>query len=144
MRIVPDANVFVSALISPTGQSAKILELWKKGKVEVITSPAIVDEVERVTNYPKLKKYALVSREGKRFGRLLAKQTIQVNPPSTINAIKSDESDNRYIECAYFGKAQFIITGDSHLLELKKYKGIYIVNPTSFLTIIQIEKSKQT
>ncbi len=143
MRVVPDANVFISALISPTGQSARILKLWKKGKVEIITSPAIIDEVARVTNYPKLKKYARINKEGKRFARLLAKQTIQVNPSSVINAIKSDESDNRYIECAYFGKAQFIVTGDSHLLDLKKYKGIYIVNPTSLLTIIQIEKRKK-
>ncbi|MCL4264815.1 MAG: putative toxin-antitoxin system toxin component, PIN family [Anaerolineae bacterium] len=140
---MPDANVFVSALISPTGKSAAILKLWKKGKVEVVTSPAIIDEIARVTSYRKLKKYARVNKEGKRFARLLAKQTIRVNPPSTINVVKSDESDNRYIECAYFGKAQFIVTGDSHLLELKKYKGIYIVNPASLLTIIQLEKSKK-
>lgn len=142
MKIVPDANIFVSALISPTGKPAQIVKLWEKEKIEIVTSPAIIDEVTRVISYPKLRKYALINQEGKRFTRLLAKQTLRVNPPATIHAIKRDESDNRYLECAYYGKAQFIVTGDSHLLELKKYQGIYIVNPMSFLTIIRLEKGK--
>ena len=58
-----------------------------------------------------------------------------VNPKNRISVIV-DDPDNRILECAEEGRADFIISGDHHLTELKKYQGIKIVAPSTFLALI--------
>jgi uncharacterized protein len=53
-----------------------------------------------------------------------------------ISAIKNDPEDNRYLEGAVEGQADFIISGDRHLTDLKVFRGIKIVDPATFLEII--------
>ena len=48
--------------------------------------------------------------------------------------------DNRIVECALAGEADFIISGDHHLTDLKEYQGITIINPATFLAIVQSEE----
>jgi predicted nucleic acid-binding protein len=48
--------------------------------------------------------------------------------------VKADKDDNKIIEAAVEAKADFIISGDKHLLEMKKYQRIKIVSPSQFLT----------
>ena len=55
-----------------------------------------------------------------------------VDPKIKLNIIKDDEKDNKFIECAITGNAKFIISGDSHLLKLKEFKGIKIMNSSKF------------
>jgi len=47
--------------------------------------------------------------------------------------ITEDPDDNKLLECAIDGRAKYIITGDKHLLKIRKYKNIRVVNPNSFL-----------
>ena len=56
-----------------------------------------------------------------------------ITPKKQLAIIKDDPPDNRIIECALEGKADFIISGDHHLLDLKQYKGIKIITPSDFL-----------
>ncbi len=56
-----------------------------------------------------------------------------VHPEIKSNVIKDDPSDNMYLECAIEGEADFIISGDKHLKDLKSYKGIKIIDPVTFL-----------
>lgn len=58
-----------------------------------------------------------------------------VLPAQRVEIVRSDPADNRIIECALEAKAQYIITGDSHLIELKEVHGISIVTPGEFLAI---------
>ena len=60
MRVVLDANVFVSALISSRGAPALVLEAWLTGRFDVVISTAILRGLQRVLAYDRLQKYARV------------------------------------------------------------------------------------
>ena len=134
MRVVLDANIYISALISNKGAPAKVMRLWQQGVFDVVISAEILAEIGRVLTYPKLQqKYKQVAQVADRFVQLLAIQAIIVKPKTKLNIVRDDETDNRYLECAVSGKATYIITGDKHLLDLRKYKTIAILPPAQFV-----------
>jgi putative PIN family toxin of toxin-antitoxin system len=59
-----------------------------------------------------------------------------VKPSKRIFAIQEDPDDNRVLECAVEGSAKYIISGDTHLLNLRQYKNIRIVSPDEYLAIL--------
>jgi len=140
MRVVLDANVFVSALISAKGAPARIIECWQAEKFELVVSTAIVQELDRVPHYPKLQqRYHLPEELLQRFLRLLMRQAIEVVPPQQLIVIERDPTDNRYLECALQGDASVIVTGDRHLLDLGEYRGIQILTPAGFLALLKLD-----
>ena len=56
-----------------------------------------------------------------------------VNPSETLNVVSEDPEDNRILECAVEAGANYVISGDSHLLKLIRYQNIEILNPLGFL-----------
>ena len=140
MRVVLDANVLVSAVISRQGNPGRILDLWEKDAFDLVVSPQIIKETERVIHYPKIqKKYHLPEEHVEKFLGLIGSQAIVVNPTHEIGVIEKDPPDNRYLECAKESQASYIVTGDRHLLELKEYKGIVILPPVGFLALLDME-----
>jgi uncharacterized protein len=141
MRVVLDANVFVSALISGKGTPARLLALWQEEEFELIVSPAILQELERVLHYPKLQqRYHLPEKDIQSFLRLLKNQAIEVNPTDELVVIQQDPTDNRYLECALAGEASVVVSGDQHLLELGQYQETQILTPAGFLAFLELEK----
>ncbi len=63
-----------------------------------------------------------------------------VSIPKTLKALPRDPDDNAVLECAIEGNAEFIVTGDTDLLELKNFRGIQIVRASEFLTILANRK----
>lgn len=144
MRVVLDANILISAIISRKGSPAQILVLWEQEMFDLIISPPVLAELERVIHYPRIRKrYNLPEEQVDQFIQLISTQAISVDPSIEITVIEKDLTDNRYLECAVAGGASYIITGDSHLLELKEYKGIIILPPTGFLVLVESEKKKK-
>ena len=140
MRVVLDANVLVSALISAKGAPAQILLHWQEGKLDLVASAPILGELERVLHYPRLQeRYDLPEELIQRFLQLLAQQAILVEREEALSVIERDPSDNRYLECAVAGEAEYIVSGDGHLLDLKEYRGIQIFNPREFLALLKLE-----
>ena len=140
MRVILDVNVLLSAAISGGGNPGKILDLWEKNQFDLVVSPPILEELERVIHYPKIQqKYRLAEEYVDNFLGLIGNQAIIVNPSKNLNVIERDPSDNRYLESAKEGNASYIVTGDKHLLELKEYAGIVILTPTGFLAILRLE-----
>ena len=60
-----------------------------------------------------------------------------VEPSAKLNIIKEDSDDNKVLECAKEGKAEYIITNDNHLLKLKEFEGIRIITPAEFFKLIK-------
>ena len=90
----------------------------------------ILSEIIRVSNYPKFK----FSKEQKeRLISLLLEIAEMIEPKNKLNVVKDDPTDNKFIECAVEGNADYIITGDNHLQKLKEHRGIKILNPADFL-----------
>lgn len=138
MRIVLDANIYISNLISEKGNPAKIVRWWLEGKVDVLITQPILDEILRVTGYKRIQnKYARVHANRFEFATLISEQALWLEPNEKLDVILVDESDNRYLECGVTGEANYIITGDEHLLALEEYEGIKIVSPAVFVTLYE-------
>lgn len=140
MRVVLDANVLVSAVISSRGSPGKILELWKREQFDLVLSPPILEELARVIRYPRIQKhYNLPQDHLKRFLSLIRSETIIVEPTNEYAVIEDDPSDNRYLECALEGDANYIVSGDKHLLRLKEFRGVVILPPAGFLALLKLK-----
>ena len=130
LRVVIDTNIVISAL-NFGGNPKAVLELARKNRIHNTTSPFIINEVEKVLTQ-KFGWQMEVTREVLNNFRGFSHV---VNPSETI-AVISYPPDNRILECAIAGRANFLISGDHHLTDLKTYGGIKIVTPTEFLAII--------
>jgi hypothetical protein len=137
MRVVLDANIYVSALINAKGNPSRIILAWERGEFDVLISEAILDEIGRVLRFPRIvKRHRQEENSIQRFLRLLENEALLVEPDQALNVIKVDESDNRYLECALEGKAQYVVSGDNHLLDIGEYRGILILAPVVFVAIL--------
>ena len=137
MRVVLDANVFVSAALKPNSKQARIIDLVKAGRVILLLSQDILDELRKVFRYPKIRKELLISvREIDEALSEIARVAILTPGKMKIRAIQADPADNRYLECALEGQADFIISGDRHLTDVDGYQGLKIVDPATFLVFM--------
>jgi len=128
-KVVVDTNVFVSAALL-NGKSTVLMEKWKEGKFILLFSPDIFDEYFEIIARPKFNQEEKDIRD---FAELLTERGIAVEPQMRLNIVKEDPDDNRFLECAVAGEADFIVSGDSHLLNLREYKGIKILKIVQFL-----------
>lgn len=137
VKIVINTNIFISALITPRSNSAKVLRLLEDGDFDAIVSRETLSEIERVLNYPKIKKrHKLKPSEIENLIADYAVTATKISAKKKLYIIKDDPSDNMFLECALAGQADFIVSGDEHLLELKIFRGIPILNPRDFLSKI--------
>lgn len=140
MKIVVDANLFASGLIKPNSNPGKILDLVQQNQVELILSPAIIKEIKHILLYPKIQKYHRKTAQeiDEYFEDLLMFAWI-VEGEEIVNAIKADPADNKYLACAYEGEADYIVSGDHHLLDLEAYQGIDVIKASAFLSILSTQ-----
>lgn len=135
---VLDANVFVSAVLSPKGLPAKVLTAWRGEQFHLIISVVILEEINRVLRYPKIvKRHRWPEERIQTFIEDLAHPAIPTPGELTLNVIEEDPADDRYLECAVEGGANYIVSGDQHLLDLKEYRGIPILSPRAFLEVLK-------
>ena len=131
--------MFVSGLISSQGAPAEILARWRDEAFDVVVSPAILNELERVLQYPRLRqRYNLQDGDIQRFIQLLGEFAVEVVPAEELEVVKADAADNRYLECALAGGATVIVSGDRHLLDLGQYGAIQILSPAGFLAFLEV------
>ncbi len=130
MKIVLDTNALVSA-IGWEGPPARILRACRAGQFFLLTSPQLLEELTRVLTYAKLRVIARHPDLPQILQWLHAPERI-VFPRRTIEIVKVDPSDNRVLEVAVEGRAEAVISGDEHLLRLRIFEGIPIVNAASF------------
>ncbi|MGD9890458.1 MAG: putative toxin-antitoxin system toxin component, PIN family [Dehalococcoidia bacterium] len=128
-----DTNVYLSALISPAGPPARIVDLWLDGRFDVVSSDPIEAEVLEGLEREKIRRYIRRSPDWiRRFLRALRQATIWVEP-AVVDVIPQDPPDNLVIGTAIAGAVDFVVSGNRHLLELGNYESIQIVTPRRFL-----------
>ena len=134
LRVVLDTNVFVSGLLSKTGLPAKILDAWRAGHYLLITSPPVVAEIKHVLETPRMrKKYLITQGDIEQLIILLEKDALIVPGHTDVkNAIPDDPSDEMFLACALDACADFIVSGDRHLLDISEYEGIPIITVNEF------------
>lgn len=129
LRVVIDTNVIISAL-NFGGNPKAVLELARKRHIRNTTSPFIINEIERVLT----QKFGWQMEVTREVINDIQGFSHVVNPPETLAVIKN-LPDNRILECAVAGEADYLISGDHHLTDLKTFGTIDIVTPTEFLAI---------
>lgn len=136
-KVVIDTNIIVSGIISSSGSPYEVLKAWKNRKFFHITSPSILNEVERVFHYPKIKEsYNLETKTIHDILLRLSKYSFLTEEKLQVDEIKEDITDNLFLACAKESNADFIVTGDKHLLDLRDFEGTTIVTSRHFIEII--------
>lgn len=134
IKAVVDTNVLVSGIISPKASPAKIIDLWYKRKFVLVTSKEILKELQKVLSYPKIaKKYHLDKEKIDEYMKGFFIFSELCSPTKKISVIKDDPGDNKFIEAAITARANFIVSGDRHLLALGEYRGTKILTAKRFL-----------
>ena len=131
IRLVLDTNTLISAVGWRDSKPRKILEACLLGEYRLIESPDLLKEFMAVIKRPK---FSFIPEEQK--NELLARLGSHceiVEPREKLNLIKGDPADNRVLECAIEGNAQYIVSGDQHLLQLKQFRETTILTASEFL-----------
>ena len=126
-KVVLDTNVLVSAWFLE-GNESRLMESMEEGRVHGYSSKQVIEELGRVLRYPKFDLSQDEIESIRSYYLLLLKI---VNPRQTIDAVPEDPSDNRVLECAL--EADYIVSGDHHLLNLREFRGIKIVTAAELL-----------
>jgi putative PIN family toxin of toxin-antitoxin system len=138
MRIVLDTTVLISALVSSSGTPAQILARCLAGELELLISPDSIIELSRVLPYsPIRKRLKYTDEQVEAFVAFLEEVAVTLTPPTEIRAVPDDADDDKFVSLALAGEAQYIISGDDHLLRIGQYQGVTILKPASFLLLWQ-------
>ena len=135
MRIVIDTNLLISALLSGTSLPAHLVVLWREGRFNLLTSADQLDELIRVTRYPKIRGRLTPALAGRLINQLRKVAIILTNLPTVT--VCADPYDNYLLAMVKAGQAEFLLTGDKRdLLGLGVYEGTRILTVQEFLTHI--------
>ena len=133
MRLVLDTNTVVSGLLW-TGPPSQLIQAGLDKHVELFTSPALVLELEDVL--PRRRFALRVAASGLSVAQLVARYAIlaQSVVPATLVRIAADPDDDHVLACGLAAQADYIVSGDTALLNLRVYQTIPIVNAAHALT----------
>ena len=132
--VVPDVNVLVSSIITPSGTPSRIYAAWRRRDLVFITSPAIIDKTVEVLRRPHIiDEFPIDEADIQALQSLLRRRTISTSGALDLQVIREDAEDNTILAAAVEGRADCIISGDRHLKNLGEYQGIPILSPAEFV-----------
>ena len=137
LRVVLDANVYVSAIIRPEGPPGRVIERFlRDAAFEIVLSPAIVEETLRALTYAKVRKYVRGTIDPQLWLEDIVVLAELVAGNYEMSAASVDPDDDKYLAAALEGRATLVVTGDPDLLALEEHQGVRIVNPRAFLGLL--------
>jgi putative PIN family toxin of toxin-antitoxin system len=131
-RLVIDSNVWIAALISPTGTARQLVDAILDNDIDILMSEATFDELVSRLDRPKFDRY----REPEAWNLFLSELVelaLWQEDAGTTTGISRDADDDKFLALAAMGQADAIVSGDRDLLELGTHDGIPIVTPAEFL-----------
>ena len=129
LRIVPDTNVLISAFIVE-GNEYRLVEKCFKMEILLITSADVIDEFKDVALRPK---FGFTEEEVDDFVNALIEAAEVVMPKEKVSGVCRDPDDDKLLEAALEGNADYIISGDKDMLVLKRFRNIKVVTAAKFL-----------
>ena len=134
MRLVIDTNVLISALLSGTSLPAHLIVLWREGRFDLLTSAKQLDELMRVTRYPRIRERLSPALAGRLIDEIRDIATVIDRLPVVI--VSPDPDDNELLAIAQAGAADFLVTGDKRdLLAIARHAGTRIMSVRDFLAL---------
>ena len=134
-RAVIDTNLFISGLFAEHGYTCQIHQLWVNGAFDLVVSEKILKEINTTLLKPFIrKKLRLFHNDEKLITDLIREKASVVTADLyETERIKTDPTDNKFLACALEGKADYLVSGDNHLLEIKYFHGIQIIDAKTFV-----------
>lgn len=137
MRVVLDTNILISALLVETSLAAKLVMAWRLGAFTLVSTDAQLDELARVTRYPKIRERLSPALAGRLINQLREMAHL-AGPLPRIDA-SPDPYDNYLLAIAVAASADYLVTGDKQdLLVLGRYEGTKIVSLRDFLHLTRL------
>lgn len=137
-RAVLDTNVLVSGPLKRRRNGIPDQILQRLAQFELCLSEDIIAEVRRVLHYGRIqRKYNLNEGDIDEYLTYLRVIGNIIAAPPTIAAVPSDPDDNMIVACALKAGAQYLVSGDPHLKDLREYRGVAIVSPAEFLAMLK-------
>ena len=137
MRVVLDTNTLVSAWLW-RGTPFRLLQTLIEQQSELVTSPALLAELEEILQRPRFAARLAERRTSvEELIGLYRAVAMQVSPLSTPRVVTTDADDDHVIACALAGQAELIVSGDRDLLTLHPFRHIQILNAADALRMIQ-------
>lgn len=137
MRIVLDTGILISALITKDTPPDMLYQGWRKGKFDLVSSAAQLEEIERVLSYKKLERFIKREEAVILLDGLYRKSIIADDLPDV--SLSPDPDDNKIIATALAGNADYLVSGDKgDLLSLKTAENIPIVTARRMVEILNI------
>jgi len=134
VRLVIDTNILISALLAATSLPAHLVLLWREGRFDLLTSAAQIDELMRVTRYPKIRERLSPALAGRLINEI-RDLAIPLTELPVVTA-SPDPHDNYLLAMAEAGSAGFLVTGDKRdLLALRFFEGTKIITVREFLVL---------
>ncbi|SEL88587.1 putative toxin-antitoxin system toxin component, PIN family [Haloferax larsenii] len=135
VTVVFDTNVLISGL-GFGGKPKECIDLAVMGDVQMVISEDALDEFRRVLTYDRL---PFDEEEQQTLPDDLIRLTGAevINPEVSVEVIEDDPDDDVFLECALAAGADYIVSGNDHLLDEHPFRGIKIVEPAEFLTLIR-------
>lgn len=134
LHVVLDTNVYVSGTILARGTPFEVLEAWRQQGYILVTSEAILAEIERVLRYPRIRdRYHISEADIAGLLASLHADALVMSGTQSIPPICSDPDDDKFLACAVEAQADCIVSGDPDLLILGSYEGVAILKPHEFL-----------
>ena len=146
-RATLDTNIFVRVLLQEGNLANRLLSLWREGRFVLVLSQAIVAEVQKVLSRSSLRQQ-FRSQTASALINLLMQKAAFVEVPFSYKLCR-DVKDNRFVDCAIFGRVQFLVSYDNDLIadpELRQAlfeHGVETVHPLAFLERIQGGRNQQ-
>ncbi len=136
LKVIIDTNLWISFLIGK--QLGSLKPLLVSGIIQPIFSPQLLEEINRVTQKPKLQKY-FPPQKVKELIDFLKIIGLLVESRSQVSLCR-DVKDNYLLALAQDSQADFLITGDQDLLILKEFGQTTIVNYSDFLALNNLDE----
>ncbi len=123
------------------GKPAAIIKAAEQGRIRILISEEIVAEISQVLTYPKLKKAYLAEGLGMEgLIETVVKISKFVSVDRKLAVINEHPADDKFIECALSSDAEYIVSGDRHLLKIGCYKKTQIVSVNEFLQLSETKR----
>ena len=132
MNVVLDTNVFISGIFWEGNSCSLIINAWRDKKFNLVCSLSMIEELILTLKDFKIKMPEDMIQD---WRDLIIQDSSIVDPEVKLN-VSVDKDDNKFIEAAIVGNAEYIISQDKHLTEINEYKGIKIIKPEDFLKIL--------
>jgi putative PIN family toxin of toxin-antitoxin system len=134
-RIVFDPGVLISALISAEGAAAEALDRWREGEFDLVVSPELLGELQRVLLRRKFRSY-VTEDEAQQYVAALAKDGLVMSDPvPSVEPLTEDPADDYLVSLARTAGANALVSGDAHLTGLDAPEPP-VLTPRQFLELL--------